>query len=90
MKRLYPILMVPAILLVFLAVSSCQAQEDASKTLEPVGKAYAEIWNSGNVDELDAIGKELRAEWPDWKIEAFEKLVSQEAQNCFQQLGYNL
>lgn len=34
--------------------------------------------------------KELRAGWPDWKIEAFDKLVSAEAKDCYRQLGYEL
>ncbi|MDZ4254069.1 MAG: hypothetical protein U1A72_15980 [Sulfuritalea sp.] len=32
----------------------------------------------------------LRAEWPDWKIEAFDKLVADEAKDCFRNLGYTL
>jgi steroid delta-isomerase-like uncharacterized protein len=47
--------MIPAMLIVFLAATGCQAQEDASKTLGPVVQAYAEVWNSGDTPKLDAI-----------------------------------
>lgn len=40
--------------------------------------------------KLRVLPQVLRAEWPDWKVEAFEKLVSQEAQDSFRQLGYKL
>jgi hypothetical protein len=39
---------------------------------------------------LRAVPADLRQEWPAWKIEAFEKLVSLEAQECFRKLGYKL
>jgi steroid delta-isomerase-like uncharacterized protein len=47
--------MIPAMLIVFLAATGCQAQEDASKTLGPVVQAYADVWNSGDTQKLDAI-----------------------------------
>tara|TARA_B100000686_G_C16799904_1_gene985172 strand:- start:3257 stop:4099 length:843 start_codon:yes stop_codon:yes gene_type:complete len=41
-------------------------------------------------ETLRCAPKELRNDWPDWKIEAFEKLVNPEAKACFQSLGYQL
>lgn len=41
-------------------------------------------------DKLRAKPDELRAAWPDWKAEAFEKLVSPKAQESFRKLGYQL
>lgn len=55
MKRLYSIIIIPAMLIAILAATDCQAQGDASKSLESTAKTYAEVWNSGNVDKLDAI-----------------------------------
>jgi hypothetical protein len=52
---------------------------------------YSWVWKPfGGEDALQVTPKKLRMEWPEWKAEAFNKLVSQEAQNCFRQLGYEL
>lgn len=40
--------------------------------------------------KLRVVPKELRAEWPDWKVEAFRKLVLPEACEGFRKLGYEL
>jgi len=55
MKSLFSMIIAPAMLITIFAAIGSQAQEDASKTLESIGKIYADVWNSGNVDELDAI-----------------------------------
>jgi len=34
---------------------SCQQQKDYSQELKPLIDKYVEVWNSGNVDELDAV-----------------------------------
>jgi steroid delta-isomerase-like uncharacterized protein len=35
--------------------SGCQEQKDYSQELKPLIDKYVEVWNSGNVDELDAV-----------------------------------
>lgn len=55
MKRLYSILIVLAMLIAIVAVSGCQAQKDASKTLGPIVQSYADVWNSGDMQKLDAV-----------------------------------
>lgn len=35
--------------------TGCQQQKDYSQELKPLIDKYVEVWNSGNVDELDAI-----------------------------------
>ena len=40
--------------------------------------------------KLRVAPRELRTKWPDWKIEAFDKLVSIESQESFRKLGYEL
>ncbi len=39
---------------------------------------------------LRANPAELRQAWEDWQIDAFEKIVSPEAKNCFRGIGYQL
>ncbi len=39
---------------IFFIATGCQ-QPDASKELKPIGDAYVEAWNTGNLDPLDAI-----------------------------------
>ena len=52
---------------------------------------YGWVWTPFRGEaKLRVSPQKLRAEWPDWKVEAFEKLVSQEAQQCFRKLGYDL
>ena len=52
---------------------------------------YSWVWKPfGGEEFLKVKPKDLRAEWPEWKIEAFNKLVSAEAQDCFKMLGYEL
>lgn len=52
---------------------------------------YGWVWTPFRGEmKLRVLPQVLRAEWPDWKVEAFEKLVSQEAQDSFRQLGYKL
>lgn len=52
---------------------------------------YGWAWTPFRGEEkLRILPLELRAKWPDWKVEAFEKLVSQEAQDSFLNLGYAL
>jgi hypothetical protein len=52
---------------------------------------YSWVWTPfGGEEPLRVSPKALRMDWPAWKMEAFDKLVSHEAQDCFQQLGYDL
>tara|TARA_B100000287_G_scaffold434893_1_gene500843 strand:- start:674 stop:1555 length:882 start_codon:yes stop_codon:yes gene_type:complete len=52
---------------------------------------YSWIWKPFDGEEkLRIKPDEYRKSWPDWKIEAFEKIVSQEAKNAFNKIGYNL
>ena len=52
---------------------------------------YSWVWQPFRGEELiDARPGQLRRSWPDWKIEAFEKLVSPEAKESFESLGYEL
>ncbi|MBL79128.1 MAG: hypothetical protein CMH70_03725 [Nitrosomonadaceae bacterium] len=41
-------------------------------------------------EKIRVLPQELRVRWPDWKSEAFDKLVSLEAQESFRKLGYEL
>lgn len=43
-----------ALVLVFLVATGCQ-QPDAAQKLKPIVEAYAEVWNTGNLNALDAI-----------------------------------
>lgn len=43
------------LILAFAAVSGCQQQPDYSKELKPLVDKYNEVWQTGNIDELDAI-----------------------------------
>jgi hypothetical protein len=52
---------------------------------------YNWVWEPfGGEELLCASPDKLRAEWKDWQIEAFEKLVSIDARNCFLKLGYKV
>lgn len=52
---------------------------------------YSWVWTPFRGEQKLRVHPEaLRAEWPDWKIEAFEKLVTAEAKDAFRQLGYAL
>ena len=52
---------------------------------------YSWVWTPFRGEQqLRVCPEELRDDWPDWKIEAFDKLVSPEAKSCFIQLGYKL
>lgn len=52
---------------------------------------YSWVWTPFRGEQqLRVCPEALRAEWPDWKIEAFDKLVTAEAKECFRQLGYTL
>ena len=42
-------------LVLIIVVSGCQQQKDYSKELKPLVDKYVEVWNTGNVDELDAV-----------------------------------
>jgi steroid delta-isomerase-like uncharacterized protein len=39
----------------FIFLSGCQQQKDYSSELKPLVDKYVEVWNTGDVDELDAI-----------------------------------
>jgi steroid delta-isomerase-like uncharacterized protein len=44
------------LVVVLIALSGCQQQKpDPSKELKPIVDKYEEIWNNGNLDDLDAI-----------------------------------
>ncbi|EKD97807.1 MAG: hypothetical protein ACD_23C00734G0001, partial [uncultured bacterium] len=52
---------------------------------------YSWVWTPFRGEQpLRALPKELRDDWPSWKVDAFDKLVSVEAQDCYRQLGYKL
>jgi steroid delta-isomerase-like uncharacterized protein len=45
-----------ALVIVFIAYSGCQQQNpDPSQKLKPIVDKYAEVWNTGNLSDLDAI-----------------------------------
>ena len=45
-----------ALILVFIVIPGCQQQKpDPSQELKPIIDKYAEVWNTGNVSDLDAI-----------------------------------
>ena len=46
----------PFLLVAFILTSGCQQQKpDPSQELKPIVDKYEEIWNNGNLDDLDAI-----------------------------------
>ena len=52
---------------------------------------YSWVWTPFRGEEsFRVVPSEIRAEWPDWKVEAFDKLVSQDAKDSFIRLGYAL
>lgn len=52
---------------------------------------YAWVWRPFRGETtLRVRPDELYSNWPDWQVEAFEKLVHPEAKDCFRQLGYTL
>ena len=52
---------------------------------------YKWVWVPFKGEEkIRAVPSELRSEWPDWKSDAFDKLVSDEAKQSFEALGYVL
>jgi hypothetical protein len=52
---------------------------------------YSWVWTPFRGEEkFRVVPAELRAEWPDWKVDAFDKLVSQDAKDSFVRLGYTL
>jgi len=45
-----------ALVMVFIVYSGCQQQKpDPSQKLKPIVDKYAEVWNTGNLSDLDAI-----------------------------------
>jgi predicted ester cyclase len=40
---------------IILFTAGCQQQKDHSKEIDPIVDKYVEVWNTGNVDELDAV-----------------------------------
>lgn len=54
-------------------------------------RIYGWVWTPFRGEaKLRVVPAELRADWPDWKIEAFDKLVLPESQEGFRKLGYAL
>lgn len=52
---------------------------------------YSWAWDPFRGEEtIDARPDQLRRNWPEWKVEAFDKLVSAEAKDSFEVLGYHL
>jgi steroid delta-isomerase-like uncharacterized protein len=43
------------LIITFLVVSGCQMKPDPSKELKPLVDKYVEVWNNGNLGDLDAI-----------------------------------
>ena len=50
LKVSFPILIITVVI-----AAGCQQQKDYSKELKPLFDKYYEVWETGNVDELDAI-----------------------------------
>jgi predicted ester cyclase len=46
---------VPAILTVLIFSNGCQEQKDYTTDLKPLVDKYVEVWNTGEVNELDAV-----------------------------------
>lgn len=53
-KTLLETMFLPLIL-VSIFISGCQQQKDHSAELKPLVDKYVEVWNTGNVDELDNV-----------------------------------
>ncbi|MCW8805163.1 MAG: ester cyclase [Ignavibacteriaceae bacterium] len=43
------------LIIVIVVFSGCQQQKDYSRELKPLVDKYVEVWNTGKVDELDAV-----------------------------------
>src|ERR1035437_8816752 len=46
---------ISVLILTFLIITGCQPKPDPSKEMKPLVDKYVEVWNSGNLGELDAI-----------------------------------
>ena len=46
---------ISVLILTFLIITGCQPKTDPSKEMKPLVDKYVEVWNSGNLGELDAI-----------------------------------
>jgi len=44
-----------SVLIILVFIAGCQQQTDYSKELKPLFDKYYEVWETGNLDELDAI-----------------------------------
>jgi len=56
MKRLLFLLLNIALMLFILQLSaSCQKRKDYKTTINPILDRYVEVWNSGNLEQLDAV-----------------------------------
>lgn len=49
------LLNIAVLIITFLIISGCQMKPDPSKELKPLVDKYVEVWNSGNLGDLDAI-----------------------------------
>ena len=52
MKTLAQIIVIIVVLIV---LAGCQQRKDYSKEIDPIVDKYVDVWNTGNVDELDAV-----------------------------------
>jgi len=49
------VLLINALIITFVFIAGCQQQTDYSKELKPLFDKYYEVWETGNLDELDTI-----------------------------------
>ena len=56
-----------------------------------IDEIYSWVWTPfDGEDHLRIVPKEDRENWPNWKIDAFEKLVLPEAREAIESVGYKL
>jgi|ERR1035437_6508391 predicted ester cyclase len=46
---------ISVLIIAFLIITGCQQKSNTSKELKPLAYKYVEVWNGGNLGELDAI-----------------------------------
>ncbi|MBE0571231.1 MAG: ester cyclase [Ignavibacteriaceae bacterium] len=83
MKRLVYLLKNISLLLFILQVSTSCQEQDLATTMNPLIDKYVEVWNNGNLDELDAITSEkfeLRMT-PDFEPKIGRNLLKDEIRN---------
>mgnify|MGYP006222131191 CR=1 FL=1 len=75
----------------FQEIVSFISHDRISYSEELLDLLYGWVWTPFRGEEvIDARPDKLRYSWPDWKVDAFDKLVSPDARESFEALGHCL